>query len=57
MKMSQMPRDLTAFTVCLWMRSSNPKGTLVSYAVPKTHDELMIEYNKDFGLHIGGKER
>ena len=50
-------RSLTAFTVCLWMSSSNTKGTLVSYAVSSSDNELIIEYDRYFDLLIGGTKR
>lgn len=52
---SGMPSDLTAFTVCLWMKSSNSKGTLLSYAVAGqgNHNELLIEYDRKFDFLIG----
>ena len=53
MKISSMPRSLTAVTVCLWMSSSSPKGTLVSYALPDTENELLIDYNGYFEIQIG----
>ena len=39
-------RKLTAFTVCLWMSSSNSHGTLASYAVRNSDKELIIEYDR-----------
>ena len=53
---SQM-RSLTAFTVCLWMSSSNNKGTLVSYAVSNSENELLIDYDKHFEVQIDGTPR
>ena len=50
-------RSLTDFTVCLWMRSSNAKGTLLSYAVRESDDELLIEYDEYFHFLIGGTSR
>ena len=50
-------RSLTAFTVCLWMSSSNAKGTLVSYAVSNNDNELIIEYDRYFDFVIGGTPR
>lgn len=50
-------RSLTAFTVCLWMSSSNTKGTLVSYAVSDYDNELIIEYDRYFDFVIGNKRR
>ena len=50
-------RSLTDFTVCLWMHSSNTKGTLVSYAVSNSDNELIIEYDKYFDFLIGGTKR
>ena len=55
-KISPM-RSLTAFTVCLWMSSSNTKGTLVSYAVSNNDNELIIEYDRYFDFVIGNKKR
>ena len=55
-EISQM-RSLTAFTVCLWMNSSNPKGTLVSYAVSNSENELLIDYDTHFEVQIGGTPR
>ncbi len=52
-----MPRSLTAFTVCLWMSSSNTRGTPFSYAVSGTDNELLIEYNRYFHFLIGGTKR
>ena len=59
MKISQMPRSLTAFTVCLWMNTIDPQGTLVSYAVSDdSENELLIDYEEEkFSIQIGGKER
>ena len=50
-------RSLTAFTVCLWMSSSNNKGTLVSYAVSNSDNELVIEYERYFDFLLGGTQR
>ena len=50
-------RSLTDFTVCLWMRSSNPQGTLISYAVGEgsgDDNELVIGYIRYFYFLIGG---
>ena len=52
-KISSMPRSLTAVTVCLWMSSSSPKGSLVSYALRDTDNELLIDYNEYFEIQIG----
>ena len=53
--------SLTQFTVCLWMKSSDPShhGTLFSYAVTGSDDELAIEdYNAEFyRLSINGARR
>ena len=59
MKISQMPRSLALFTVCLWMKTDDPQGTLVSYAVSADCDnELLIDYiNGKFIIQIGCKER
>ena len=50
-------RRLTAFTVCLWMSSSTIQGSLVSYAVGSSDNELLIEYNRYFDFLIGGTQR
>ena len=50
-------RSLTAFTVCLWMSSSNNKGTLISYAERNSDNELIIEYDRNFDFLIGGAQR
>ena len=50
-------RSLPAFTACLWMSSSNTKGTLVSYAVGNSVNELIIEYDRYFYFLIGGTKR
>lgn len=57
-KMSGM-RSLTAFTVCLWMSSTNTRGTPFSYAVSGegNDNELLIEYNGSFDMLIGGTRR
>ena len=50
-------RNLTAFTVCLWMSSSNTQGTLLSYAVGNSDNELLIKYNRYFDFFIDGTQR
>ena len=52
-------RSFMAFTVCLWMSSSNTKGTLVSYAllVSNSDNELLVEYDGNFDFFIGGTQR
>ncbi len=50
-------RSLTAFTVCLWMNSSNSQGSLFSYAVPRQDNEILIFYNIYFELTINGESR
>lgn len=50
-------RSLTAFTVCLWMSSSDSQGSPFSYAVSGQNNELLIYYNKYFELNIGGESR
>ena len=52
-------RSLKDFTVCLWMRSSNAKGTLLSYAVSKSdnYNELIIEYDRYFDFVIDNEKR
>ena len=50
-------RSLTAFTVCLWMSSSSSKGSPFSYAVSGEDNELLIFYNGNFELDIGGEVR
>ncbi len=56
-KITNMPRSLSAFTVCLWMSSGNTEGTLLSYAVSGTADELLIKYDGSFDMRIGGTKR
>ena len=50
--------SLTAFTVCLWMSSSNTEGTLFSYAVSgqSRDNELVIYYNRNFMLTIDNED-
>ncbi|KAL9981035.1 hypothetical protein ACROYT_G009691, partial [Oculina patagonica] len=50
-------RSLTAFTVCLWMNSSNSQGSLFSYAVSSQANEILISYNTYFALSIDGESR
>ena len=50
-------RSLTAFTVCMWMSSSDNEGSPLSYAVSSQDNELLIYYKKYFQLYIGGEER
>ena len=50
-------RSLKDFTVCLWMCSSNAKGTLLSYAVSKSDNELIIEYDRYFDFVIDNEKR
>lgn len=51
-------KSLTDFTVCLWMNSSDIKGSLVSYAVSDQDNEVLIDYNnKKFELYIDGESR
>jgi len=46
--------SLTQFTVCLWMTSSDTtnNGALFSYAVPGTHNELLIFNYRNFRIYI-----
>ena len=55
-KLSNM-RGLTAFTVCLWMSSSNARGTPLSYAVSRQDNELVIDYNRYFRITIDNSNR
>ena len=50
-------RSLTAFTVCMWMSSSDNEGSPFSYAVSGQDDELLIYYKRYFQLFIGGEKR
>ena len=50
-------RSLTAFTVCMWMSSSDNEGSPFSYAVASQDNELLIYYKKYFQLLIGGESR
>ena len=56
-KISNVRSSLTAFTVCLWINSTNTQGTPFSYAVSGSDDELLIEYNGSFDFLIGGSKR
>jgi len=56
-KISNMRSSLTAFTVCLWMNSTNTQGTPFSYAVGNSYNELLIEYSGSFDFFIGGSQR
>ena len=53
---SGMPR-LTKFTVCMWMSSTNARGTLFSYAVQGRDKELLIDYHGVFTLALGKQAR
>ena len=51
---------LTAFTVCMWMISSDTQGTPFSYATSLSGqwgNELLIEFREQFSLVIDGEER
>ena len=50
-------RSLTAFTVCMWMSSSDNEGSPFSYAVSSQANELLIYYERYFQLFIGGEKR
>ena len=50
-------RSLTAFTVCMWMSSSDNEGSPFSYAVSSEYNELLIYYERYFRLFIGGEKR
>ena len=50
-------RSLTAFTVCMWMSSSDTEGSPFSYAVSSEDNELLIYYERYFQLFIGGEKR
>ena len=50
-------RSLTAFTVCMWMSSSDNEGSPFSYAVSSQDNELLIYYEGSFQLFIDGEER
>ena len=50
-------RSLTAFTVCMWMSSSDNEGSPFGYAVSSEYNELLIYYERYFQLVIGGEER
>ena len=50
--------NLTQFTVCLWMKSSDPNhGTLFSYAVPEQPNELLIIGYDSFDVWSGGQKK
>ena len=50
-------RNLTAVTVCLWMRTADQtiKGTPFSYAVSGQDNELLLHDYKDFDIEVGDK--
>ena len=50
-------RNLTAVTVCLWMRTADQtiKGTPFSYAVSGQYNELLLHDYKDFDIEVGDK--
>jgi len=52
-------RSLKAFTVCLWMSSSDTQGTPFSYATSGSNhgNELLIDFHGRFRLSIDGIER
>ncbi len=50
-------RSVTDFTICLWMNSADSQGTPLSYAVSSEANELLIFYNGQFQLYIGGTQR
>ena len=52
-------RSLKAFTVCLWMSSSDTQGTPFNYAttVSDSGNELVIEFREHFSLVIDGQHR
>ena len=50
-------RSLAAFTVCMWMSSSDNEGSPFSYAVSSQDNELLIYYERYFQLFIGGEKR
>lgn len=56
-KLSGMRNSLTQFTVCLWMSSSSSQGSPFSYAVSGQENELLIFYNGNVVLFIGGEKR
>lgn len=54
---SSTSQELTAFTVCFWVSSSNTQGTPFSYAASDEDDELVIDYNGNFRLTIDSEVR
>ena len=49
---------LTAFTVCLWLRTAQEgKGTTFSYSVPGNDNEIVIYDSANLKLIIGGDKR
>ena len=56
-KISNVRSSLAAFTVCLWMNSTNTQGTPFSYAVGSSDNELLIEHSGSFDFLIGGSRR
>lgn len=47
------------FTLCLWMQSTEPQGSLFSYALSTAKsNEVLLDYSTSgFGLYIAGEGR
>ncbi|XP_073256623.1 neuronal pentraxin-2-like [Porites lutea] len=50
--------SLKQFTLCFWMKSSaGNDGTVLSYAVPGQHNELLFFDHTNINMYIGGQGR
>ena len=43
--------------MCFWMQSSDTKGTPFSYAVAGEDNELLVDFNGNFAVTIGGEAK
>ena len=51
-------RSLSKFTVCYWMKSTaSNDGTVLSYAVPGQHNELLFFDHTNVHVYIAGDKR
>lgn len=48
-------KSLTAVTLCVWMKSNDDRneGALLSYAVPRCDNELLLERPGNIQLFVG----
>lgn len=50
--------SLKQFTLCFWMKSrAGNDGTVLSYAVPGQHNELLFFDHTNINMYIGGQGR